>query len=300
MTIALPGVVAIPPWGPNDLPSLRAAYSDRTASLMAYLAGFAYDPQIEVDPPVLPPELSRLGFSRITSFHNGYTNGWAYIVEGSDIIVLAFRGTASQRDWDTDFNARLINPPHTDASLRVHEGFYSAFLKLSDGAKGIQQKIDEIKQATQGQIPIYLTGHSLGGALAQISAAVLGDDQIAACYTFGSPRVGNSVFDLWVKPPSYRVINYADIVPQVPLPFVYHHSGDPRYMPDVATNTPYRFEPGPLQRLWQLNFAGMPRNAAKWPTFCGPRKIAPPGIALQNDTVAVRNGTTPGVPWPIV
>jgi hypothetical protein len=23
-------------------------------------------------------------------------------------------------------------------------------------------------------------------------------------------------------------------------------------MPDVATNTPYRFEPGPLQRLWQL------------------------------------------------
>jgi hypothetical protein len=106
MTIALPGVVAIPPWGPNDLPSLRAAYSDRTASLMAYLAGFAYDPQIEVDPPVLPPELSRLGFSRITSFHNGYTNGWAYIVEGSDIIVLAFRGTASQRDWDKDFAYR--------------------------------------------------------------------------------------------------------------------------------------------------------------------------------------------------
>lgn len=85
-----------------------------------------------------------------------------------------------------------------------------------------------------------------------MAAGQTGDDQIAACYTFGSPRVGNSVFDLWVKPPSYRVINYADIVPQVPLPFVYHHSGDPRYMPDMATNTPYRFEPGPLQRLWQL------------------------------------------------
>jgi thioesterase domain-containing protein len=31
-------------------------------------------------------------------------------------------------------------------------------------------------------IPIYITGHSLGGALAQIASAVLGDDQVAACY----------------------------------------------------------------------------------------------------------------------
>jgi len=75
-----------------------------------------------------------------------------------------------------------------------------------------------IKQATNGAVPIYITGHSLGGALAQIAAAVLGSDQVGACYTYGSPRVGNSYFDLWVKVPSYRVLNYADIVPQVPLP----------------------------------------------------------------------------------
>src|SRR6516162_5958527 len=72
--------------------------------------------------------------------------------------------------------------------------------------------------------------HSLGGALAQIAGAVLGSDQVAACYTYGSPRVGNFYFDPWVKVPSYRVMNYADIVPQVPLPIAYRHSGDPRYM----------------------------------------------------------------------
>jgi hypothetical protein len=81
---------------------------------------------------------------------------------------------------------------------------------------------------------------------------VLGSDQVAACYTFGAPRVGNFYFDLWVKVPSYRVMNYADIVPQVPLPLVYRHSGDPRYMPDHPTPSPYRFEPNILERTWQM------------------------------------------------
>ena len=38
---------AVPPWEPNDLPTLRAAYSDRTAALMAYLASFAYRKDVE-------------------------------------------------------------------------------------------------------------------------------------------------------------------------------------------------------------------------------------------------------------
>jgi Lipase (class 3) len=94
-------------------------------------------------------------------------------------------------------------------------------------------------------IPIYITGHSLGGAPAQIASAVLGDDQVAACYTFGSPLVGNIYFDLWVKPPSYRLINYADIVG-------YRHAGDARYLPDVAIDSPYRFDPNLIERGWQL------------------------------------------------
>jgi hypothetical protein len=52
------------------------------------------------------------------------------------------------------------------------------------------------------------------------------------------------------------VINYADIVPLVPIPvplvMPYRHSGDPRYMPDAVSGSPYRFEPGLLQRFGQL------------------------------------------------
>jgi triacylglycerol lipase len=249
--------IGAPPWQPTDLPTLRAAYSDRTAALMAYFASFAYSSVIEVKGPVsVPKELTDLGFNRLTSFHNNLSDGWAYVMESELLIVLAFRGTRSVSNWETNLHTWLIHPGHTDAHLRVHQGFYNAFEKLSDGAKGIRQKITEIENATAGRIPIYITGHSLGGALAQIAAAVLGSDQIAACYTFGSPRVGNYVFDLWVKPPSYRIINYADIVPQVPfsVPFVlnYRHSGDPRYMPDETSNSPYRFEPNVFQRVAQF------------------------------------------------
>ena len=240
-------------WKPSDLPTLRAAYSDRTAALMAYLAQFAYDKRIEAKGVLpLPDELAQLDFQKITSFHNGLTDGWAYVVEGKDLIALSFRGTASIKNWNTDFHVRLIHPQNTDDNLRVHDGFYQAFTKLDEGTLGISEKINSIKQSTNGQVPIYTTGHSLGGALAQIAGAVLGSDPIAACYTFGSPRVGNAYFDLWVKVPSYRVMNYADIVPQVPLPIVYRHSGDPRYIPNSVTTSPYRFEPNPAERTWQF------------------------------------------------
>jgi len=245
--------IAPTPWKPSDLPTLRAAYSDRTAVLMAYLAAFVYDRRIEAKGVLqVPPELAAFGFDKLTSFHNGMTDGWAYIAEGADLVALSFRGTSSTKNWDPDFRVTLIHPDNTDQQLRVHEGFYRAFVKLNEGKLGIEDKMGAIKQATNGAVPIYITGHSLGGALAQIAAAVLGSDQVGACYTYGSPRVGNSYFDLWVKVPSYRVLNYADIVPQVPVPIVYRHSGDPRYMPDHATPSPYRFEPNLLERGWQM------------------------------------------------
>ncbi|MCI0468256.1 MAG: lipase family protein [Beijerinckiaceae bacterium] len=238
---------------PASLPNLRAAYSDRSASLMARLAEIAYDSSIETVPSAsVPPRLSSLGFTEAWSFYNGLTDGWAYIALGPELAAVAFRGTDSVEDWKTNFRAALVHPEGTDDKLLVHEGFYSAFRKLSDGNEGLGSRLGKIKSETAGKLPIYITGHSLGGALAQIASAVFGDDQIAACYTFGSPRVGNPQFDLWVKVPSYRVINHADIVPQVPPPWKYRHSGDPRYLPEQVTGSPYRFEPPVYTRAWQF------------------------------------------------
>jgi hypothetical protein len=110
----------VPPWTPDDLPTLRAAYSDR---LMAFLAAFAYDRRIEARLSVpLPAELAQLRFNAISTFHNGLTDGWAYIAQGDLLIVLAFRGTQSQQNWDTNFHARLVLPTGTDPKLLAMKG----------------------------------------------------------------------------------------------------------------------------------------------------------------------------------
>jgi hypothetical protein len=97
-------------------------------------------------------------------------------------------------------------------------------------------KSKEIEAAVNAHVPstlgLYITGHSLGGALAQIASAVFDRDNLAACYTFGSPRVGTADFDRQVKCPHYRVINNWDLVPGIPLPWFqgYRHTGDPRLL----------------------------------------------------------------------
>jgi triacylglycerol lipase len=204
-----------------------------------------------------PTEFSELGLSSITYFHNGMTDGYAYLAEGNRLIVLAFRGTSTPKNWKTNFQVGMINPKGTDAHLLVHEGFYRAFTVLSSSERGITEFLREVISRTAGRVPIYTTGHSLGGALAQIATAVYGSDQLAACYTFGSPRVGNPYFDLWVKPPSYRIMNGADLVPQTPFPvpyfYPYRHAGDARYLPDAVGASPFRYQPGLFVRIGQLS-----------------------------------------------
>jgi triacylglycerol lipase len=239
-------------WHSSDLPTLRAAYSDRTAALMAFFAAFAYEEVTMPGSAPVTPKLVEMGFQALTYYNNGLTDGWALVAESPAIVVIAFRGTASWTNWETNINALLEHPSDTDAKLMVHRGFERAFQGLADN--GLTAKVKVIQAATDGQVPIYITGHSLGGALAQIAAAVIGGDDIAACYTFGSPRVGNAYFDLWVKAPSYRVVNHADIVPQVPPALLYRHSGDPRYLPKVANASPYRFQPNLPMRVATLSW----------------------------------------------
>ncbi|XP_057958863.1 uncharacterized protein LOC131151613 isoform X2 [Malania oleifera] len=87
---------------------------------------------------------------------------------------------------------------------------------------------------------VYVTGHSLGGALATLLALELSSSQLAkhgaisvTMYNFGSPRVGNKRFaELYnekVKD-SWRVVNHRDIIPTVPRLMGYCHIAQPVYL----------------------------------------------------------------------
>lgn len=77
---------------------------------------------------------------------------------------------------------------------------------------------------------IYVTGYSLGSALATIAALDIHNlfGHVDQLYTYGEPRVGNEAFASYITsslPERWRVIHYADIVPHVPpqLPIPYAH-----------------------------------------------------------------------------
>lgn len=211
-------------------PVLRAAYSDRMAWVMASMAQLVYTPFEKggKDEELLLAKLKGGGFKWIKGFHSEDTDTQAFLVvkEDDSYAVLAFRGTevTKSKDLITDAKARMVSA----VTGRVHRGFVKAFDSI---ARDVQIQVGKLKD-----IPLYITGHSLGAALATLATQRLEQnpgfrDQIAACYTFGSPRVGNTEFDRELKSVVYRVVNTTDIVTVVPLLAMgYIHVGDIRFL----------------------------------------------------------------------
>ena len=128
---------------------------------------------------------------------------------------------------------------------KVHKGFLEAFSSVKD-------QVDRYLPCAEG-LPVFITGHSLGGALATLGAAHLSGWGLAACYTFGAPRVGNKAFAGSLQTPVYRVVNPGDPVPHVPTPLRgYRHAGDRRRLKKTSPSDRVREIWNGLVRLWRL------------------------------------------------
>lgn len=194
-------------------PIYRAAYSDRTAWIMAECSRLAYK-KFEINKEErkeLVACLSQGDFSLIDTFNLNETQ--AFLSENDRFVVLAFRGTEKKvKDWKSDANILLKKTKYG----RIHKGFHSAYLNIHNQ---LFKTLSGIKK------PIYITGHSLGGALASIATSYLNRDNIAACYTFGAPSIGTVKFEMQLsKTPLYRVVNSGDAIPKLldVFPFYYH------------------------------------------------------------------------------
>lgn len=202
-------------------PLMRAAYSDRTAWLMAKASKLAYI-RFEDDDDNLEQLQNRLaegGFKLLYIFSSGGTE--AYLAANSRMGILAFRGTEgnSLRDIISDLRVRFYRGKSQERREgKVHTGFNKAYGQV---AENVEAAIEELSDR-----PVYITGHSLGGAIATITARENRHDNIAAIYTFGSPRVGTGDVEVEIKAPVYRVVNRADLVARVPFLFMgYRHAG---------------------------------------------------------------------------
>ena len=159
-----------------------------------------------------------LGYT-IVEFFN-IDGAQAYLLTNGTITVLSFRGTEVTEK--SDVLADLKSGKNLEAcGGKVHVGFKGEINKL-------WPTISKVLADNPGNV--YVTGHSLGAAMATIAASRM-QDRVTALVTFGSPRVGNAEFVKSLTVEHYRVQNNCDDVTKVPFKLMgFAHHGTHKYM----------------------------------------------------------------------
>ncbi len=205
------------------------------------------------------------------------------------IVIVSFRGTEPPSkdeprfrqlvDLITDvdaFKTDLTNAAFSPGWGYAHRGFVNSFQALDDVDAG-RALTRRLRMLTKDDpnVGIWITGHSLGGALATLMTARLLDmkDQgiplnVKGMVTFGSPMVGNEVFKARLEDAAkthgvslVRFRNDQDRVTWAPSfgheSFNYHHVGTLAFLNASGFSTP-KSEPGyPAATMDDHSIAGL-------------------------------------------
>ena len=140
--------------------------------------------------------------------------------------LVAFRGTQTLDDWIDDVDALAVPYIAVPGAGMVHMGFQLVYEHVRKNTGQI------LSGGCQGAQRILVTGHSLGGALAVLAAFDIaknsGLGKTPEVYTMAGPRTAAPDFAGKFNaliPTCERVVNFMDVVPQVPLPPLFEHVG---------------------------------------------------------------------------
>lgn len=215
-------------------------FSTADAWWLADAATLVYD-----DPRTFVPDTFRAaGLGDVKFIESAKSDTQVFVAAGGEHAVVAFRGTETgRRTGETDFkhifidvltdaNFKLVNFDGAAASKgRVHSGFKEAVESVWGDLSA------HLASLGGGGRKFWLTGHSLGAALATVAAAKaahLPGFDLRGLYTYGSPLVGDAAFkrefEALLKDrfglSYYRFVHGRDIVTTVPPPlFGFTHVG---------------------------------------------------------------------------
>ncbi|CAM9422175.1 unnamed protein product [Chrysoparadoxa australica] len=172
------------------------------------------------------------GFNLMKAYYSPTEDGFGYmgIDHGEQRIVVAFRGTTTKEDWLENLAGGLhytpsclmpespfgVAPGATDFG-NVHRGFCYKYQYVAD--QGLPDDVYNL-HLEYPDYKIYVTGHSLGAALASLCATDLGlrygiDRDTLLMYNYGGPRLGDPSFVRLLNAhvgTVYRVVHAGDVV----------------------------------------------------------------------------------------
>ena len=134
------------------------------------------------------------------------------VIQDNGISIIVIRGTANEGNVLSDIDVRLVSDTRT--GIRLHKGFRDASL-------GVMEIIDRDHTVEH---TVHVTGHSLGGAVAQIIGMWLHKrGKNVQIFSYGSPKVSDQVLSSG-QPTHWRVVRRSDPIPFTP-PWPYRHTG---------------------------------------------------------------------------
>jgi triacylglycerol lipase len=224
------------------VPLTEDAYGDKGNALyLANACDYAYLSEAQNGPQMYQSELG------LTAKLVSVGNTQAYVGCDDNHLVVAFRGSEAPvaldglKDWFiTNANNLLIQPTGPLAEefvaagvgARWHQGFVNAITAVWDPLFAEVTARQQEKERC-----FWITGHSLGGALAMLAAWLFFRKTMKPhqVYTFGGPMVGNKVvaeaFEQEFGKKVCRYANGPDPVPLLPMMSLaaneFVHAGQP-------------------------------------------------------------------------
>lgn len=171
---------------------------------------------------------------------------FGFILESPQYIIIAFRGTSSTTNWISDMIASQRRFKYIKEDCLTHRGFTDIY---SSARKQIMSTLNQLSPIKE----LFVTGHSLGAALATLCAVDVAANtsfNSPNLYTYGSPRVGDpdfkKAFTKYVHN-SHRITNTFDVVTLAP-PTIYKlpRSEKKYYYNHVPTISTLTFQKGSI------------------------------------------------------
>nr|GMD14662.1 phospholipase A1-Igamma3, chloroplastic-like [Ipomoea batatas] len=206
----------------------------------------------------LPNFFQNSSVNRIWSQHANWMGYVAVATDEAEIrrlgrrdIIIAWRGTVTYLEWIHDLK-NILHPTHfrDDPDIKIESGFFDLYTnsKKDDSCnfcsysarEQLLAEVNRLIERYKGEnLSITVTGHSLGAALALLSAYDISEMKVnvvhqgqgegetsasaikipVSVFSFAGPRVGNLRFkercdELGIK--VLRIVNVRDKVPTVP------------------------------------------------------------------------------------